>query len=186
MQKPTREKYCSPPAIQLHLIYVSAVDPGRLLFAINIVVVINILLVGNSEKCQCAQLFWDQSGFWHVSLYCFADPKWASYTLGVFVCQICSGLHRNIAQISKVKSILLDPWSKSEVEVRVYCRFLLLCEDIFKMFMQNPEQSRMFCILQEKIRHSLETKAWLEITSAASGLALTHPTLLQCEHHSHQ
>uniref|UniRef100_A0A3Q3WXT3 Uncharacterized protein n=1 Tax=Mola mola TaxID=94237 RepID=A0A3Q3WXT3_MOLML len=45
-----------------------------------------------------------------------ADPEWASYTLGVFVCQSCSGLHRNIAQISKVKSILLDPWSSSEVE----------------------------------------------------------------------
>lgn len=44
------------------------------------------------------------------------DPEWASYTLGAFVCQSCSGLHRNIAHISKVKSILLDPWSSSEVE----------------------------------------------------------------------
>lgn len=49
---------------------------------------------------------------------CLADPEWASYTLGAFVCQSCSGLHRNIAHISKVKSILLDPWSSSEVEVR--------------------------------------------------------------------
>ncbi|KAK7939817.1 hypothetical protein WMY93_003143 [Mugilogobius chulae] len=45
-----------------------------------------------------------------------AEPEWASYTLGVFVCQSCSGLHRNIAQISKVKSVLLDPWRPSEVE----------------------------------------------------------------------
>uniref|UniRef100_A0A3B3VFJ8 ArfGAP with dual PH domains 1 n=1 Tax=Poecilia latipinna TaxID=48699 RepID=A0A3B3VFJ8_9TELE len=45
-----------------------------------------------------------------------ADPEWASYTLGVFVCHSCSGLHRNIAQISKVKSLLLDPWSYSELE----------------------------------------------------------------------
>ncbi|CAG5897802.1 unnamed protein product [Menidia menidia] len=45
-----------------------------------------------------------------------ADPEWASYTLGVFVCQSCSGLHRNIAQVSKVKSLLLDPWSSSELE----------------------------------------------------------------------
>ncbi|XP_018536334.1 arf-GAP with dual PH domain-containing protein 1 [Lates calcarifer] len=45
-----------------------------------------------------------------------ADPEWASYTLGVFMCHSCSGLHRNIAQISKVKSVLLDPWSSSEVE----------------------------------------------------------------------
>ncbi|XP_075999411.1 arf-GAP with dual PH domain-containing protein 1-like [Genypterus blacodes] len=45
-----------------------------------------------------------------------ADPEWASYTLGVFVCQSCSGLHRNIPQISKVKSILLDAWSAKEAE----------------------------------------------------------------------
>ncbi|KAK5914046.1 arf-GAP with dual PH domain-containing protein 1-like isoform X1 [Pseudochaenichthys georgianus] len=45
-----------------------------------------------------------------------ADPEWASYTLGVFMCLSCSGLHKNIAQISKVKSVLLDPWSSSEAE----------------------------------------------------------------------
>ncbi|XP_057716773.1 arf-GAP with dual PH domain-containing protein 1-like [Corythoichthys intestinalis] len=44
------------------------------------------------------------------------DPEWASYTLGVFVCHSCSGLHRNIAQISKVKSLLLDPWTTEQLE----------------------------------------------------------------------
>uniref|UniRef100_A0A7N6B4Q6 ArfGAP with dual PH domains 1 n=1 Tax=Anabas testudineus TaxID=64144 RepID=A0A7N6B4Q6_ANATE len=51
-----------------------------------------------------------------VLFFLFPDPEWASYTLGVFVCHSCSGLHRNIAQISKVKSVMLDPWSSSEVE----------------------------------------------------------------------
>ncbi|XP_019714378.1 arf-GAP with dual PH domain-containing protein 1-like, partial [Hippocampus comes] len=45
------------------------------------------------------------------------DPEWASYTLGVFVCHSCSGLHRNIAQISKVKSLLLDPWTAAQLEL---------------------------------------------------------------------
>ncbi|XP_028979584.1 arf-GAP with dual PH domain-containing protein 1 isoform X2 [Esox lucius] len=45
-----------------------------------------------------------------------ADPDWASCTLGVFLCQSCSDIHRNISQISKVKSILLAPWSDVEVE----------------------------------------------------------------------
>lgn len=54
----------------------------------------------------------------YTSLSCITGPEWASYTLGVFVCQSCSGLHRNIAQISKVKSLILDPWSPSELEVR--------------------------------------------------------------------
>ncbi|CAL8311246.1 unnamed protein product [Arctogadus glacialis] len=44
------------------------------------------------------------------------DPTWASYTLGVFICQSCTGLHRNITYISKLKSVLLDPWSDSEAE----------------------------------------------------------------------
>ncbi|XP_029014810.1 arf-GAP with dual PH domain-containing protein 1-like [Betta splendens] len=46
-----------------------------------------------------------------------ADPEWASYTLGVFMCHGCSGHHRTIAQISKVKSILLDPWRAAELQV---------------------------------------------------------------------
>uniref|UniRef100_A0A8C2R0Q9 Arf-GAP domain-containing protein n=1 Tax=Capra hircus TaxID=9925 RepID=A0A8C2R0Q9_CAPHI len=41
---------------------------------------------------------------------CLADPDWASYTLGVFICLSCSGIHRNIPHVSKVKSVRLDTW----------------------------------------------------------------------------
>uniref|UniRef100_A0A8I4A2N8 ArfGAP with dual PH domains 1 n=1 Tax=Callithrix jacchus TaxID=9483 RepID=A0A8I4A2N8_CALJA len=44
------------------------------------------------------------------------DPDWASYTLGVFICLSCSGIHRNIPQVSKVKSIRLDAWDEAQVE----------------------------------------------------------------------
>ncbi|XP_027778598.1 arf-GAP with dual PH domain-containing protein 1 isoform X2 [Marmota flaviventris] len=44
------------------------------------------------------------------------DPDWASYTLGVFICLSCSGIHRNIPQISKVKSVRLDAWDEAQVE----------------------------------------------------------------------
>ncbi|XP_073330478.1 arf-GAP with dual PH domain-containing protein 1-like [Pagrus major] len=44
------------------------------------------------------------------------DPDWASYTLGVFVCLNCSGMHRNLPAVSKVKSIRLDRWEDSLVE----------------------------------------------------------------------
>lgn len=44
------------------------------------------------------------------------DPDWASYTLGVFICLSCSGIHRNIPQVSKVKSVRLDAWEDSQVE----------------------------------------------------------------------
>lgn len=45
-----------------------------------------------------------------------SDPDWASYKLGVFVCLNCSGVHRNLS--SKVKSIKLDFWEDSLVQVK--------------------------------------------------------------------
>lgn len=49
-------------------------------------------------------------------LFCFtADPEWASYKLGVFVCLNCSGVHRSLS--SRVKSIKLDYWEDELVEV---------------------------------------------------------------------
>ncbi|KAM4595574.1 arf-GAP with dual PH domain-containing protein 2-like isoform 3-T3 [Fundulus diaphanus] len=44
------------------------------------------------------------------------EPDWASYTLGVFVCLNCSGMHRNLFTVSKVKSIRLDYWEDSLVQ----------------------------------------------------------------------
>lgn len=44
------------------------------------------------------------------------EPDWASYTLGIFVCLNCSGIHRNLPAVSRVKSIRLDRWEDSLVE----------------------------------------------------------------------
>ncbi|KAG7281660.1 hypothetical protein CRUP_019172, partial [Coryphaenoides rupestris] len=45
-------------------------------------------------------------------------PDWASYVLGIFVCLNCSGTHRDLPAISRVKSICLDYWEDSLVEVQ--------------------------------------------------------------------
>ncbi|XP_077774673.1 arf-GAP with dual PH domain-containing protein 1 isoform X2 [Podarcis muralis] len=45
------------------------------------------------------------------------DPDWASHTLGVFICLNCSGIHRNIPHVSKVKSVRLDEWDNVQVEL---------------------------------------------------------------------
>nr|XP_030717983.1 arf-GAP with dual PH domain-containing protein 2 isoform X1 [Globicephala melas] len=45
-----------------------------------------------------------------------ADPDWASYKLGIFICLNCSGVHRNFPDISKVKSVRLDFWDDNIVE----------------------------------------------------------------------
>ncbi|KAJ7425876.1 Arf-GAP with dual PH domain-containing protein 1 [Willisornis vidua] len=44
------------------------------------------------------------------------DPDWASSTLGVFICLSCSGIHRNIPSISKVKSLKMDQWDDAQVQ----------------------------------------------------------------------
>uniref|UniRef100_A0A8C4P8F6 Arf-GAP domain-containing protein n=1 Tax=Dromaius novaehollandiae TaxID=8790 RepID=A0A8C4P8F6_DRONO len=45
-----------------------------------------------------------------------SDPDWASHSLGIFICLNCSGIHRNIPQVSKVKSVRLDDWDDAQVE----------------------------------------------------------------------
>ncbi|XP_061703427.1 arf-GAP with dual PH domain-containing protein 1-like isoform X2 [Syngnathoides biaculeatus] len=71
----------------------------------------------NCADCRAAEPIDPADRGRNVPCACVADPDWASYTLGVFVCHICSGLHRNIAQISKVKSLLLDPWTAAQLEL---------------------------------------------------------------------
>ncbi|XP_028671066.1 arf-GAP with dual PH domain-containing protein 1 [Erpetoichthys calabaricus] len=44
------------------------------------------------------------------------DPEWASSTLGIFICHTCSGIHRNISEVSKVKSLTLARWEDGEVQ----------------------------------------------------------------------
>eukprot|EP00062_Callorhinchus_milii_P026661 gi/632989041/ref/XP_007883433.1/ PREDICTED: arf-GAP with dual PH domain-containing protein 1-like [Callorhinchus milii] len=61
----------------------------------------DLLLEGGNERCA------DCGG---------SDPEWASCNLGVFICLNCSGIHRNIPQVSKVKSIHLEDWEDAQVE----------------------------------------------------------------------
>merc|ERR1712142_1034013 len=43
-------------------------------------------------------------------------PRWASWSLGIFICLKCSGCHRSLGvHISKVKSINLDTWTRDQV-----------------------------------------------------------------------
>lgn len=47
-------------------------------------------------------------------------PRWASWSLGCFMCIRCSGIHRSMGtHISKVKSVDLDAWTDEQVELMI-------------------------------------------------------------------
>ncbi|KIY49851.1 ArfGap-domain-containing protein [Fistulina hepatica ATCC 64428] len=46
------------------------------------------------------------------------NPRWASYSLGIFLCVNCASIHRKMGtHISKVKSLTMDSWTKEQVDV---------------------------------------------------------------------
>ncbi|TIB97347.1 hypothetical protein E3Q17_03447 [Wallemia mellicola] len=45
-----------------------------------------------------------------------SNPRWASYSLGIFLCMPCASVHRKLGtHISKVKSVTLDNWNREQV-----------------------------------------------------------------------
>lgn len=48
---------------------------------------------------------------------CFSrSPRWASYTLGIFLCASCAAVHRRLpSHISKIKSVTLETWDREQV-----------------------------------------------------------------------
>lgn len=48
------------------------------------------------------------------------DPQYASYSIGIFLCEKCCGCHRMLGtHLSKTKSLTIDSWDSDQVKVSV-------------------------------------------------------------------
>uniref|UniRef100_A0A3Q1BG69 ArfGAP with dual PH domains 2 n=1 Tax=Amphiprion ocellaris TaxID=80972 RepID=A0A3Q1BG69_AMPOC len=93
------------------------------------------------------------------------EPDWASYTLGVFVCLNCSGMHRNLPAVSKVKSIRLDHWDDSLVEFmqeRGNSAAKAIFEKCVPAFFYRPQQKDCVVLRDQWIRAKYERREFTE------------------------
>ncbi|KAK9540030.1 hypothetical protein VZT92_002504 [Zoarces viviparus] len=89
------------------------------------------------------------------------EPDWASYTLGIFVCLNCSGIHRNLADVSKVKSIRLDLWDDSLVQFmreRGNSAAKALYEKCVPAFFYQPQHKDCIVLKDQWIRAKYERR----------------------------
>ncbi|XP_061839720.1 arf-GAP with dual PH domain-containing protein 2-like [Nerophis lumbriciformis] len=93
------------------------------------------------------------------------EPGWASYTLCVFLCVHCSGMHRNLPTISKVKSIRLDLWEDSLVEaMRVKGNSFAKAtyEKHVPAYFYRPQQTDCVVLKDQWIRAKYERREFTE------------------------
>ncbi|CAR28221.1 hypothetical protein ZYGR_0N07130 [Zygosaccharomyces rouxii] len=113
-----------------------------------------------------------------------SHPRWASWSLGVFVCIKCAGVHRSLGtHISKVKSVDLDIWQEEHLINLVKMRSNREANKIFEA--KTPEELRRPILdtnkLQNFIRNKYEHKKWIgtpKETATESPPAEASPTPL--------
>ncbi|XP_039621478.1 arf-GAP with dual PH domain-containing protein 1 [Polypterus senegalus] len=93
------------------------------------------------------------------------DPEWASSTLGIFICHTCSGIHRNISEVSKVKSLTLARWEDGEVQFMSENGNLRACakyEAEVPMYYYKPSHKDCQILKEQWIRAKYERNEFTE------------------------
>ncbi|CAG9324735.1 unnamed protein product [Blepharisma stoltei] len=94
------------------------------------------------------------------------NPRWASISLGVFVCIRCCGLHRKLGtHISKMKSVTLDKWTEEMFRI-----FEALDNEIANSYWEKkkphnhskPTETSSSHSVEVYLRDKYERKLWIE------------------------
>lgn len=93
-----------------------------------------------------------------------SHPRWASWSLGVFICIKCAGIHRSLGtHISKVKSVDLDTWKEEHLEKLISLKNNETANGYYEA--KLPESMRKPITdgnrLQNFIRNKYENKKWI-------------------------
>ncbi|SCU77727.1 LAME_0A02036g1_1 [Lachancea meyersii CBS 8951] len=86
-------------------------------------------------------------------------PRWASWSLGVFICIRCAGFHRSLGtHISKVKSVDLDTWQEQHLRKVVEFGNNAQANACYEAKLENttPDPSK----LGDFIRNKYELRRW--------------------------
>ncbi|KAG0047065.1 hypothetical protein BGZ83_007783 [Gryganskiella cystojenkinii] len=100
-----------------------------------------------------------------------ANPKWASFSLGCFLCVRCCSVHRKMGtHISKVKSTSLDSWTQEDIDTMKNWGN----GKVNAMYMPHPEKhppptSMEGSAMEQYIRSKYERKEFMEGGGGGSG-----------------
>ncbi|KAF9281385.1 hypothetical protein BGZ88_011656 [Linnemannia elongata] len=93
-----------------------------------------------------------------------ANPNWASYSLGCFLCVRCCSVHRKMGtHISKVKSVSLDSWTQDDIDTMKNWGN----GKVNALYMPHPERhpppiSMEGSAMEQYIRSKYERKEYME------------------------
>ncbi|XP_053577269.1 arf-GAP with dual PH domain-containing protein 1-like [Bombina bombina] len=101
------------------------------------------------------------------------DPQWACCNLGVFLCVNCSGIHRNLLEISKVKSLTLDHWDENQLkflETHGNDAAKAIYEAHIPEYYYRPTYKDCHVLREQWIRAKYERKEFMNKTTTTSNV----------------
>lgn len=101
-------------------------------------------------------------------------PRWASWSLGVFICIKCAGIHRSLGtHISKVKSVDLDTWKEEHLTKLIQFKNNSRANSYYEANLADDLKRRKITdtsSLQNFIKNKYEYKKWIgDLSSIVNG-----------------